>query len=157
VKYTKELLEPIVAKCISMAGVIKTLGLRQSGGNHSHLKRVIEKFEISTNHFLGSRANQGPNHKGGPDKKLPEEYLVLRREDQPRTHGKKLRRALVESGVEDKCNKCGILPVWNGKPLVLTPDHRNGKFWDNRKENLELLCPNCHSQTDTFSGRNNGS
>jgi hypothetical protein len=140
-----------------MAGVIKSLGLRQSGGNHSHLKRAIKSLEISTSHFLGQSANRGSHHKGGPYKKSPEQYLVLRQEDQPRTHGRILRRALIQSGVEDKCNHCGLLPNWNDKPLVLTPDHKNGLFWDNRKENLELLCPNCHSQTDTFSGRNNGS
>jgi hypothetical protein len=38
--------------------------------------------------------------------------------------------------------------------LSLALHHRNGDGEDNRLENLELLCPNCHSQTDTFAGRN---
>ena len=45
-------------------------------------------------------------------------------------------------------------PMWNGKSITLQLDHTNGIRTDNRLENLRLLCPNCHSQTITFSGRN---
>ena len=48
---------------------------------------------------------------------------------------------------------CG-LTSWRGKPLALALHHINGDRLDNRLENLALLCPNCHSQTDNFSGRN---
>ena len=44
-------------------------------------------------------------------------------------------------------------PLWNGIPLVLQLDHINGINNDNRIENLRFLCPNCHSQTTTFSGK----
>lgn len=46
-----------------------------------------------------------------------------------------------------------MLPTWNGKPLILTLDHRNGISNDHRLENLRWLCPNCNSQTETFCGR----
>ena len=52
-----------------------------------------------------------------------------------------------------KCDCCGI-SSWNNKPLVLTIEHKNGNHFDNRIPNLELLCSNCHSQTDTFCGKN---
>ena len=155
--YTKEQLEPIVASNISTAGVIRDLGLHQSGGNHSHLRRIFTKFGISIAHFKGQGANFGANHKGGCQKKSPKQILVLRKEHEPRTHGKRLRQALIESGRPDKCEDCGQEPTWNDRALVLTPDHQNGKFWDNRPSNLKLLCPNCHSQTSTFCGRKNGS
>lgn len=51
------------------------------------------------------------------------------------------------------CNSCGQKPFWNGKPLTLTLEHKNGVFNDHRLENLEILCGHCHSQTDTFAGR----
>src|ERR1700735_3617820 len=149
-KYTKEVLQTAVNNSISMAGVLRALGIRISGGMHALVSRNIKEFGLNTSHFLGKGANRGPNHKGGT--KI--DSLVLRMENQPRTKGQVLRRALLREGTEDVCAKCGQGPMWNGKVLTLSPDHLNGKFWDNRKENLELLCPNCHSQTETFCGRN---
>lgn len=53
------------------------------------------------------------------------------------------------------CDCCGISD-WNGKEITLQVDHINGLANDNRLENLRLICPNCHSQSNTFSGRNKG-
>lgn len=52
------------------------------------------------------------------------------------------------------CNICKLKPFWNNKKLTLQIDHINGVHNDNRLENLRWLCPNCHSQTDSFAGRN---
>jgi len=53
------------------------------------------------------------------------------------------------------CYVCGI-GDWNGKTIVLELEHKNGKSWDNSEENVALICPNCHSQTDTYKGANRG-
>jgi len=53
-----------------------------------------------------------------------------------------------------ECSECG-LSEWRGKSLVLQLDHIDGNNSNHRLENLRLLCPNCHSQTETFAGRNN--
>lgn len=63
----------------------------------------------------------------------------------------KRRRVILEQ--ENKCNHCGI-SEWQDKPITLEVDHINGINDDNRRENLEALCPNCHSVTDTWRGRN---
>ena len=63
-----------------------------------------------------------------------------------RIQTKKLRKCLELLGIDEVCNQCGLGTVWNGKPIVLEINHINGNYWDNRKDNLEFLCPNCHSQ-----------
>jgi len=79
-----------------------------------------------------------------------EELLVGGR----RGHRGHLRGRLVKAGLEEeRCEACG-LAEWRGRPIRVTLHHINGDGYDNRLENLAFLCPNCHSQTSNFSGRN---
>jgi hypothetical protein len=79
-----------------------------------------------------------------------EELLVAGR---PRNRGH-LRSRLLKAGLkEERCEQCG-LDEWRGEPLRVTLHHVNGDPYDNRLENLVFLCPNCHSQTANFGGRN---
>jgi hypothetical protein len=65
-----------------------------------------------------------------------------------------LKRRLISAGMkEPRCEECGI-SEWRGRPLEPDLHHLNGDPKDNRLENLVLLCPNCHRQTDTFGVRN---
>jgi hypothetical protein len=71
--------------------------------------------------------------------------------DRNRSH---LKARLLRMGVKtNACELCGI-STWRGQPLSLALHHVNGRGQDNRLENLQLLCPNCHSQTENFGGRN---
>jgi Bacterial regulatory proteins, luxR family/HNH endonuclease len=76
-------------------------------------------------------------------------YLVVGRRTN-RTHLKS--RLLAEGLKENRCERRG-LSEWRGKPLAVALHHANGNGLDNRIENLVMLCPNCHSQTENFSGR----
>jgi hypothetical protein len=79
-----------------------------------------------------------------------EELLVAGR----RTHRSHLKKRLLNEGLKkNKCEQCGI-SEWLGKPLSMQLHHVNGDGTDNRLENIIFLCPNCHSQTDTYGGRN---
>jgi 5-methylcytosine-specific restriction endonuclease McrA len=65
-----------------------------------------------------------------------------------------VRLRLISAGVKERrCERCG-LDTWLDEPIPLQLHHVNGVGSDNRLENLEILCPNCHALTDTWSGRN---
>jgi 5-methylcytosine-specific restriction endonuclease McrA len=65
-----------------------------------------------------------------------------------------IKLRLIGAGLKEPCcEECGI-SEWRDGPLSLELHHRNGERHDNRLENLALLCPNCHSQTDSWGGKN---
>jgi 5-methylcytosine-specific restriction endonuclease McrA len=67
-------------------------------------------------------------------------------------HGALRKRLLHERNYT--CEECGCGNIYNGKPLSLELEHIDGDRLNNKIENLKILCPNCHSQTPTFRGRN---
>jgi len=66
-----------------------------------------------------------------------------------------LKKNLIKQNLlENKCSACGLGTIWNGKPIKLQLEHIDGNHYNNELSNLTILCPNCHSQTDTWCGRN---
>jgi 5-methylcytosine-specific restriction endonuclease McrA len=61
--------------------------------------------------------------------------------------------------IEQRGYACEVCDVseWNGNPLTLQVDHINGDATNNHPTNLQLICPNCHSQTESYAGANRGS
>ncbi len=75
-------------------------------------------------------------------------------ENSPYKSTSKLKGRLYKEGVKTKqCEECGIIE-WNNKEIIFHLDHVNGDSTDKRINNLKILCPNCHSQTPTYTGRN---
>lgn len=72
----------------------------------------------------------------------------------PQYQSNKLRSRLIEEGYKDRRCECCNNTEWLGKPISLEVDHVNGISTDHRLNNLKILCPNCHAQTETYRGKN---
>ena len=141
----------IVKESISIAQVIKRSGNIVAGGNYATTKLRIKRLEIDTSHFLGRGYLKGKTH--GWSKKFPLSKILVEKSTYSNTS--KLKNTLIkEKLLENKCSICGQEPFWNGKPLTLELDHKNGDRQNNCIENLRIVCLHCHSQTPTFRGRN---
>jgi hypothetical protein len=83
--------------------------------------------------------------------RIPLEQLLVAGPWRNRNH---LKRRLIDAGIKTRrCESCG-LTEWQGIAVPLALHHVNGDRHDNRLENLQILCPNCHGLTDTWAGRN---
>jgi predicted HNH restriction endonuclease len=140
-KITDEELTIAVENSESIAGVLRYLGIRETGGSHSHYSRRIKKLGLDTQHFTGQLWNKG---KKFSKKKFSE--ILIKRDCGLRQKGSVLTRCLIEIGRKHECEKCSQIPVWHDFPLTLDVDHINEDWLDDREENLRFLCPNCHSQ-----------
>lgn len=149
-KYTKQYLESIISLCYSYAEVLRKLEISFSGSNNTYIRSLVKKFDIDISHFKGRASNKG--------KKRPilttKDIFVLNRFDGRRDKTHVLRKAMIESGIDNKCERCGLCSLWNNEPITLHIDHRDGNGLNNIKENLRFLCPNCHSQTPNFGSKN---
>ncbi|MEV0427141.1 HNH endonuclease signature motif containing protein [Micromonospora sp. NPDC050495] len=150
-KYSPETLAAAAARARSVTEVMRLLGVRISGGSHAHISRQLKRFNIDTSHFTRGRHHTG---RAGARRTASSQLLVRVPDGSRRTPGTRLKWALRDIGVPEECEECGVGPLWRGRPLTLHVDHVNGDFLDNRPPNLRILCPNCHSQTDTYAGRN---
>lgn len=154
-KWTRGVLEPVVAKSKSVNEVLRRLGLDSVGGHHTNISRRIKAHGIDTSHFTPVVRTERQRY--NQRRRTAAEILV---EDTSgharRTPSSRLKRAIRDLGMEERCALCGIEPVWLGEPLPLEVDHIDGNWRNNRIENLRLLCPNCHSTTDTYRGRSKG-
>ena len=140
---------------LSIRSCLLELGLKPSGANYKNFYKRVKDLKLDTSHFIGRGYMKGKKNNYSPIRYQLEEILIANSPYRGGTHSLKMR--LLREGVLGvyMCSICTIND-WQGIPLSLHLDHINGKSNDNRIENLRLLCPNCHSQTKTYAGKNKG-
>jgi 5-methylcytosine-specific restriction endonuclease McrA len=113
---------------------------------HSYRTCVLQfGFSPAAWYKARERAEIVPRRHGMPVAKL----LSSPRRNRTHIKGRLLRAGLLQN----RCQVCD-LTEWRGKPINMHLDHISGMKTDHRLENLRMLCPNCHSQTETYGGRN---
>ncbi|MGW1875885.1 HNH endonuclease [Streptomyces sp. NPDC001975] len=140
-------LRAAVAESVSIAGTLRVLRRPDTGTQRALLRRWIAEEGLATAHFLGQAHSRG---KSRPDKTERPEDILVKHNGSRRTRTALLRRALRDAGVPEVCAECGVGSEWLGKPMTLEVDHISGDWSDDRRENLRLLCPNCHAVTATW-------
>ncbi|WP_445524343.1 HNH endonuclease signature motif containing protein [Streptomyces cyslabdanicus] len=154
-KWTRTVLERAVAASTSVNEVLRHLGIEVVGGHHTHISRRIKAYNIDTSHFMPTARTE--RMRQNRRRRTAHEILIEDTSANPRrAPSNRLKRALRESGVEERCALCGIKAVWQNEPLPLEVDHIDGNWRNNRIGNLRFLCPNCHSTTDNYRGRGKG-
>jgi hypothetical protein len=149
-KFTEEQIKDAVQQSLSIASVCRVLGIRPCGGNYKTLHHKIKKWSIDTSHFTGQGWNVGL--KFNPHPKQPLNEILV--QNSSYLTGTKLKKRLINEGLKKNvCEVCD-LDSWMDKPIILELNHINGNNLDHRLENLQILCPNCHSQTSTHRGKN---
>jgi len=138
-----------VERSYCYSDVIRALGLRPAGGNHFSARRHIERLGLDVSHF--NRESQLRGLRSRHERTDLSDHEIFC--EASRVLGRSLRSRARSRLVPQCCAFCGNAGEWQGRPLTLQLDHANGRYDDNRLENLRWLCPNCHSQTPTFAGR----
>ena len=135
----------------SIAGSLKSLGLEASSGNRTWIKGKILELNIDTSHHTGQAWSKGKKIGNQCTKKIELKDILVKNSTYQTN---RLKKRLIAEGYKlHKCECCGNTEQ-NGKPIPLELHHKNGDHFDNRLENLEILCPNCHAQTDNYCGKN---
>ena len=134
----------------SIREVLRRLEIKEAGGNYLTVKRKIKELGLDVSHFHGKGHLLGKRNTWHVKQPLSE---ILKKDTPYRGSTSALKRRLLNEDLfERKCYNCGGLE-WFGKPMPLELEHKNGDRFDNRIENLTLLCPNCHAFTPTYRRR----
>ena len=145
--FSNEEINKILQESKSFREVLFKIGYNTNGsGGYSLVKQQLKKRNILIPRY---------HYYGKSDKTTKYSLNEILIENSQYTNRAVLKKRLIKEGLlEYKC-KCGNTGIWKRKKLSLQLEHKNGINNDNRLENLEFLCPNCHSQSKTFAGKNN--
>lgn len=138
----------LASECESVSDILRAMGMKLNSGNFQTLQKVAKENNITLPVFDKKKSTRWAHARIT----IPLDDILV--EDSTYTNSVRLKQRLIRSGhLTQQCYSCGLGPMWNHLPLSLQLDHKNGNRNDNRLVNLRLLCPNCHSQTETFGSK----
>ncbi len=150
-KWTIEQLRTAAAGSKSLRQVLHRIGLIPAGGNYEQIKKYLKINKINIAHFTGKAWNRGMR---GLKNSLTQPLNKILIKNRPYQSHKLRLRLFNEKLKEKKCELCGWAEISEDGRLPLELNHMNGDHHDNRIENLQILCPNCHSLQPTHRGCN---
>lgn len=148
---SKNEFQSIISKSKCYADILRTLGLRVEGGFYNTIKRRIKRENIDVSHFLSVKELMSNKLNFNW---INKEDFINKLENGLISNTDTIKRKIREFDlISYECSECKVKNEWNNKPLVLQLDHIDGNHKNNHFKNLRWLCPNCHSQTETFCGK----
>lgn len=146
--YSKEELQLILDSSNSYVEVLRKVGVNGSSSTTT-LKRIIQEYNLDTSIIDKNRAQKMSQNAHNQKQMSYEDFLQkLHKNSSMNSH--QLRNKLIKFGFkEQKCESCG-LTEWMGNPIKLELHHIDGDHYNNELENLQILCPNCHSLTSNY-------
>ncbi len=147
--YTKNQIEELLVESDSFKGFIIKLGYKSAQSYvYKKVKKYLEQIGVVVN-FKNFKYSHRVKTREASAKSDDEMFQV-----ETKFSSQMKSRIIKKNLLPYKCEGCNNNGVWNGKELTLHLDHKNGNRTDNRLENFRFLCPNCHTQTETYAGRN---
>ena len=146
---SKEEMEKIVASSFSVAECLRKMNRSDIGGNYKTFYRYKVLYNLNTSHFTGQKTRR----KTYDDISKPIDFY-LHKNCAVSIKSSKLIKKLIDGGYKTyECERCHMTECF-GEPITLQLHHIDGDHFNNELSNLQILCPNCHSQTDNFCGKN---
>lgn len=134
-------------KCVNMLDLCHKMGIDSVGGeDYKEIRQLSQELgiELKFTYKRNTMCNYHP--------RIETKDILVK--DSTYKNATKLKNRLIEEGIKEyRCERCKNTE-WEGMPIPLQIHHINGVHNDNRLENIQLLCPNCHSLTDTYAGKN---
>lgn len=144
-KYTQEQLKEAVSSSTSVRQTLNLLDLAPYGGNYKTIHKAIQDLGLDISHWTGQSWRKGTTEPVVP--RQPDDKVFVK----GRLFNSSLRARLIKRKlIPYSCALCPIATMWQGKPLSLHVDHIDGDRENNLLSNLRFLCPNCHTQTETY-------